>query len=85
MHYRIKLVGDYQVPERPWLNITMAGYSFESESYAHKFATIAQVGEWIERLKDQGEKVYATWHDESPKPKRGAWGEVNPKVFEKKG
>jgi len=81
IHYRIKLIGDYRVPQKPWLNITMSGYSFESEGYAHKFDSIAKANEWLNHLKACGKKVYMTWHDTSANPKHGAWGEVNRDVL----
>ena len=81
IHYRIKLIGDYRVPQKPWLWIGMSGYSFESSHDAHKFATIEQAKEWLNHLKACGKKVYMTWHDTSENPPHGAWGEVNRQVL----
>ena len=79
MHYRIKLIGEYKTPRKPWLNITMSGYSFEGEGYAHKFHTIPEAKSWLNHLEACGQKVFMTWHDESKDAKDfyGSWGEVN--------
>ena len=78
MHYRIKLIGDYRVPQKPWLALGMEGnFHFASESYAHKFATIEQAKEWLDYLKGCGRRVYMTWHDTSKSPVHGSFGEVN--------
>jgi hypothetical protein len=71
MHYRIKLIGEYQSPQKPWLNITMSGYSFEGNGYAHKFHTITEAKSWLDHLKACGQKVFMTWHTKEN------FGEVN--------
>jgi hypothetical protein len=79
MHYRIKLIGEYETPRKPWLNVTMSGHSFESETYAHKFHDITEAKGWLDRLKLCGQKVFMTWHDESEDANDfyGSWGEVS--------
>ena len=77
-HYRIKLIGDYRVPQKPWLTLYMDGkYDFAGESYAHKFDTIEQAKKWLDYLRACGKKGYMTWHDNSKNPPCGSFGEVN--------
>ena len=82
MHYRIKLIGDYRVPQKPWLALGMDGnFHFSGESYAYKFSELSKANEWLNYLRGRGKKVYMTWHDTSANPKHGSWGEVNRDVL----
>ena len=82
MHYRIKLIGETRVPRKPWLALGMGGnYSFGDESYAHKFFCLDSVKYILEDVNAEGKIAFVTWHDDSPNPPRGAWGEVNPEAL----
>ena len=82
IHYRIKLIGDYRVPQKPWLALGMDGnFRFAGEGYAHKFSELSKANEWLNYLRGRGKKVYMTWHDTSKNPPHGAWGEVNRDVL----
>lgn len=78
MHYHIQKAGETRQPVKPYLIITMCGYDWGSRDYAHKFLDLDGLKYILEDLKAKGEKVFATWHDESKNPPHGSWGEVNP-------
>jgi len=80
MHYRIKLIGEYQSPRKPWLALGMDGvYHFAGERYAHKFDCIVKANSWLNHLKLEGKKVFMTWHGVD----QSRWGEVNRDYLDK--
>ncbi len=81
MYYNIKLIGETKVPQKPYLLITMTGNSWGSRSYAHKFLCLDSAKYMLEDINANGKIAFIEWHDESPCPKCGAFGEVNPAVL----
>ena len=81
MYYTIKLIGETKVPKKPYLVITMMGNSWGSKSYAHKFLCLDSAKYMLEDINANGKIAFIEWHDKSPCPKLGAWGEVNPSAL----
>ena len=78
MYYHIKLIGETKVPKNPYLSITMAGNSWSSRSYAHKFLCLDSAKYILDDVNANGKVAFIEWHDESKNPPHGSWGEVNP-------
>jgi hypothetical protein len=77
MYYHIKLIGETQVPENPYLTINpVMGWS--SRSQAHKFLCLDSAKYILDDVNANGKVAFIEWHDESKNPPHGSWGEVNP-------
>ena len=71
MNYKVKLIGEYQVPRKPWLALGMDGnFRFAGYHYAYKFCDLEDAKSWVRHLKACGKAVFITWH------KGEQWGEV---------
>ena len=82
MHYQIKLIGETQVPRKPWLALGTSGnYSFGNIDYAHKFFCLDSAKYILEDVNAKGKRAFITWHDDSADAPLGAWGEVNPSAL----
>ena len=78
MYYQIKLIGERQVPRKPWLALGMGGnYSFGNIDYAHKFSRLDSAKYILEDVNAKSKRAFITWHDDSADAPFGAWGEVN--------
>jgi len=82
MYYYIKLIGETKTPRKPYLALGMGGnYSFGNVEYAHKFSCLDSAKYILKDVNANGKKAFIEWRDESPCPKYGAFGEVNPAVL----
>ena len=83
IYYFIKKVGEYAVPSNPYLVLDTNGYGWGCSSSAHKFLCLDSAQYILEDVQARGEKVFLEWRDDSPNPKHGAFGEVNPYAYQK--
>ena len=83
IHYCIKKVGDWSVPQKPYLiKSGDGGYLWGRLSGAIKFIDLKEAKHFYDMLIRGDQKVFIEWHDDSKNPKYGKFGEVNPIALE---
>ena len=77
MYSLIKRIEHYP-SSNPWLALGIDGnYRFEGFENAHKFTCLDSAKEVLGKVNSVWGQAFITWHDDSPNPKCGTWGEVN--------